>query len=217
MDKKIKKDIENYAENSNPIKFRKNDLIYRPGDKCENALYIQTGFVRVYCVCRDGQEVTIHIFKPQSFVPLNFCPAETKFSYYFEALTPVEIRRVSRGEFNNYLLENRELLFGLASSIFLDFKKLLGKIEQLASGDAYAKVVSALLSLVNSEKVQNVTLSFPVTHRLLSTMTGLTRETVTLQMLKLKKKGYLSGKGRHLVITDLERLMEESNCPEDCE
>ena len=80
------------------------------------------------------------------------------------------------------------------------------------------KVVAVLLSLVaeTTKKTTEVTLDLPATHRTIASMTGLTRETVTLQMLKLKKRGLIAGKGRHLVIKDLDQLREEGVCiPED--
>jgi CRP-like cAMP-binding protein len=43
---------------------------------------------------------------------------------------------------------------------------------------------------------------------MLASMTGLTRETVTLQILKLQKEGFLYNKGRRIVVKDMDKLKE---------
>lgn len=217
MDRKFKKELENFLDSKRPIKYKKGELIFRPGDSIENGIYIKSGFLRAYTVCKDGQEVTLNLFRPSSLLPTFFCPEKTLCSYYLEALTPVEVIRLPRQEMMEMIGKDKELLVEFLDNTFSECREMLNRVESLASGDAYSKVVSVLLSVVKGSKKADVPVGFALTHRLIASMTGLTRETVTLQMLKLKKQGFITGKGKHTRINDIDRLKEEVNCPEELE
>jgi CRP-like cAMP-binding protein len=206
--------FEKLVEKYQLTKFKRNELLYQPGDFLDLSYYLKSGFLRIYAICKNGQETTIFIFKPRSFLPLFFTPNRLKSRYYIEALTPVEAYPIPQKEMMNLAMEDPEAFSEAMESATAVYHETLGRIEYLASGNAYTKVVSVLLSLAaeNSRKIAEATLDLPATHRTIASMTGLTRETVTLQMLKLKKKGLIAGKGRHLVIKDLARLREEGAC-----
>jgi len=47
---------------------------------------------------------------------------------------------------------------------------------------------------------------FKITHKQIGSLTGLTRETVTLQMLKLEKAGLIDNDKREIVVEDMNKL-----------
>ncbi|HUW24390.1 MAG TPA: Crp/Fnr family transcriptional regulator [Patescibacteria group bacterium] len=211
---KYRKTFDKLLEKYRLIKFKRNEVIYQPGDFLDLSYSLKSGFIRIYTICKSGQEVTIAILKPHSLLPLFFAPNRLKSRYYAETLTPVEAHAISKKELISLMVEDPEVFLEIMENITELFQGLLARIEYLASGNAYTKVVSVLLSLVadSSKRTTELTLDLPPTHRTIASMTGLTRETVTLQMLKLKKKGLTSGKGRRLIIKDIARLREESSC-----
>jgi CRP-like cAMP-binding protein len=216
MNSEIKshKILEKILEQYPSVKLKRNEQVFQPGDALDFSYYVKSGFVRIYAICKNGQEVTVFILKPHSLLPLFFASSRLKSRYYAEALTAVEAYQVPRKEMISLAAGNPEVLLEVMDTLTLTFRDALGRIEYLASGNAYTKVVSVLLSLAAeaAKKASGIGLDLPATHRVIASMTGLTRETVTLQMLKLKKRGFIAGKGRRLVIKDLNRLREESAC-----
>lgn len=215
MEAKIKKNFEKFLEKYSLSKLKRNELLRQPGDALESVYYLKSGYLRFYTICKSGQEVTIYILKPHLLSPLFLSMGKMKSKYYIEAMTTGEAWQVPLKEMIDFITENPEILPEVMSKIGLPFKELLTRIEYLASGNAYTKVASVLLSLIDestSKKTTEATLDLPATHRVIASLTGLTRETVTLQMLKLKKRGFISGKGRRLVIKNLAKLREEAAC-----
>ncbi len=211
---KSRKGLEKILEKYPTVKFKRNEQIYQPGDVLDLSYYVKSGFIRIYAICKNGQEVTVYILKPHSLLPLFFASGHLKSRYYAEALSAVEAYQIPRKEMVSLVTDNPEMLSEVMNGLTLTFCDVLSRVEYLASGNAYTKVVSVLLSLAPeaSKKTTEVSLDLPATHRIIASMTGLTRETVTLQMLKLKKRGLIAGKGRRLVIKNLTRLREEAAC-----
>jgi CRP-like cAMP-binding protein len=215
MEKKLPKSLIEFIESHRPIKFKKNEIIQSPGDLLDSGLYLKSGYIRVYTVCKDGQEVTLHVIRPHTLVNCFLFPENTKSQYYLEAFTSVELYRLPKEEVLGHLFEDKEGFEATIGNTLSDYREIIARVESLASGNAYSKVVSTLAILTDGRKKTNVSFDFPVTHRLIASMTGLTRETVTLQMLKLKKKGLITGKGKRMVIADLGKLQEEDCSVED--
>jgi CRP-like cAMP-binding protein len=62
--------------------------------------------------------------------------------------------------------------------------------------------------LRNSKRCGEVFININTPHRVLASMVGLTRETVTLQILKFQKEGLLYNNKRKMVIKKIEKLKE---------
>jgi CRP-like cAMP-binding protein len=77
------------------------------------------------------------------------------------------------------------------------------------AGDAYERVATTLdfifryYSQIEGGKKE---LDLPLPHRLIGSMTGLSRETVTLQILKMAKKGIITTKNRRIKLMSEEKL-----------
>jgi len=55
-------------------------------------------------------------------------------------------------------------------------------------------------------KGKQVSIKVKITHKQIATLTGLTRETVTLQMLKLEKNKVIDNDKRQIVVMDIKEL-----------
>lgn len=216
LDHKIKSKLEENFKNKEMLTFKKGDLVVKPGGILKNVCYLKSGFIRVYTVTEEGKEVTVHIISPSYFLPLITIVLEEENRYYFEALTSVEIWQVSLEEAMDYLKKNPDALLGILKSLTINYRALLRKVEYLISGNAYQKVASLLFSLANvDEKNNKAKIEFKLPHRLIASLAGLTRETVTLQMIKLEKAGLIEIKKGCLVINDFAKLKEESTFEEE--
>lgn len=214
MEEKFKKFLSKYRLS----KFRKSELIYQPGQVLNVARYIKSGYARLYSICTNGQEVTICLLKPMTLLPLFFSPTKIKSRYYLEALTAVEVWEVPKDDMVKFISANSDDLLEFMEGLTLFLRNLLRRVETLASGNAYSRVASTLLMLAtetNKQAEKDVEILLPLTHRLVAEMTGLTRETVTLQIIKMKKKGIIASHGRRLAVPDLGKLRAAGCSPEE--
>ncbi|MEI6533439.1 MAG: Crp/Fnr family transcriptional regulator [Candidatus Roizmanbacteria bacterium] len=193
--------------------FKKGENIYRPGDLFEQISFIKSGFVRTYSVSESGEERTIHIFKPVFYFSLIYSLTDKENKYYFEAVTPVELWKAPKSKVIEFIKSDPEILFWITKSILKGFHELMENIEYLIAGDAPTKINSLLLSFAQSfGEIENnsTVIQLAATHRIIASLTGLSRETVTLHIDKLKDQGILEKKEGLIVIHKLSELQEES-------
>jgi len=82
MNLKNKKQIEKYFEKYKLQKYKKGEIIFRSGEDFPGICYIKSGYVRLYTVGKDGQEVTIQIFKPVFYLSLIRAISKYDSKYY---------------------------------------------------------------------------------------------------------------------------------------
>ena len=209
MKEETKKKIIEYLKNYPLKKYKKGQLLYEPNENFGGISFLKSGYLRVYSVAKDGKETSVQLFKPLFYFSLIEAKTGRKNPFYIEALTPVEIWTAPAKEFLRFLKTN-DLLCEEITNVFLSkFVDMTNYMVQLVSGDASTKVAALINSISEEYGVVNgkkVTIKFKVTHKLIASLTGLTRETVTLQMLKLEKDGLIDNDKRQVVIQDSVKL-----------
>lgn len=221
MDNLPKNKIKEFFGNCKLIKYRENELIYRPSDLFTNILYIKSGYMRIYAISHSGKEITLKILQPGNFVSFTYAfLGDMESKYYYETLSHVEVYRSGRSDFFSFIKNDPQILFYLLKEALIYGNHVATHFVLTTSGKAYLKVLQVICHLGKYFAKQNnegLMINFKVTHRLIASMVGLTRETVSLQIGRLEKKKLISQK-RLLIITDFNKLKEEisSNNGEIC-
>jgi len=196
------------------ISYRKRETIIRPYEVPQGVSYIQKGYIRYYSVSSEGQELTLLIFKPGDFFPVRWGITGQEVRYFYETLTPVDVRRASKDKFITFLKKNPELLLQITQIILIRLRDTYARMEYMAFGGASAKVASILLML--SEQygkiiTQGTLVQVPLTHQDIAALIGVSRETVSLEIEELQRGGILGKKGRLLVIYKPQKLQKLSH------
>lgn len=210
MNEKIKKQLENFFSQFEVIKYKKGQVLFRPGENLTTAYIEKSGFLRAY-VAGSGKEISL-----PSLRPLFFCALINGFykrtnRYFVEAITQVELWAVPMDELVKFIENNENILTEVNKMLINELVDLSNTWQQIVAGDATSKVAGLICMVardVGEEKGKEVLININTPHRVLASMAGLTRETVTLQILKLQKEGYLYNKGRKMVIKDIEKIKE---------
>lgn len=214
MENVIGDKLEDFFSKSKKITYKKGEIILRAGEPVFGVFYIKKGFVRQYLISEEGEEVTITIFRPPAFFPFMLIMTKTPNRYYFEASTDVEVYRQSPELVEKFINQNPDILFDLTSRFAHAMIGLSKRIETLAIGSVYAKVVSVLSYLANQfgeEKDGYTIINLPVTHQDLAAWTGAKRETVSRQIEKLTGDGIIEQQKHLIVVKDKLRLESELN------
>jgi CRP-like cAMP-binding protein len=189
-------------------KIAKGTIIFKPGDKINDVYFINSGFVRIYT--KTGEtENTLNIFKPLFLMSYIHHMTKGQNNFYFEAISPMDVRISPEKDFNVFLTENPEF-----SALIMEFflGSLLHYISNqgnIINGNATSKIASVLYQLATEYgdlKNNKLTVNFPATHRIIANMVGLTRETTSVQMSKLQKTGIISTKRAQFIVHDMDRL-----------
>lgn len=205
--------LNNFFAGYTPLRYKKRHTILYPGDTPTGIFYIKTGYVRQYLISHDGKELTTIIYKSADLFPIKWAVINSPIKSYFETLTTVELCKAPKEAFLGFLRSDPDVFLKLTSRIVNRLSAVLERLEYLAFGNAYQKVISILLILAERFGKQNkkqTTIQIPLTHNDIASLIGMTRETVSIEMNKLKKKKSIYYKQRFLVIKNIDRLKEES-------
>jgi len=194
------------------LKYNKGTIILRAGDTPLGVFYLKKGYVRQYIVDESGTTLMLHIFKPNSFFPITWVVNDETNRYYLEAVTPVEILRAPKEAVKKFLHDHPAVVYDLARRLLLGISGLRRRMEYLVMDGAYKKTMLLLLYLAENlgeKDGTGVILPIPVTHREIAAWIGTTRETASLQVVILKKRGFIQYRRRRLVIPCLQTLENE--------
>ncbi|OGG23997.1 hypothetical protein A3A79_02260 [Candidatus Gottesmanbacteria bacterium RIFCSPLOWO2_01_FULL_43_11b] len=194
------------------LNYKKGETIIRAEDPPPGVYFLKKGSVRQYLVSPSGDTLMVHVFKPGSFFPLMWALNDIPNTFYFEALVDVEAHRAPKDKVVAFLKENADVLFYTLQRLLSGLHGIVTRIGHVILDDAYTK--TALLLLYYSKNFGEranggIVLHVPLVHREIAAWIGTTRETASLQMEALKKKGIIETRGRQLIITDVELLEKE--------
>jgi len=195
------------------LHYKKKERILRPYDTPSGILYLQSGYVRAYSTSHEGEELTIIIFKPEDVFPYSWAISDMENKYYYEAMTPVEVRKVPKEELLEFINKNLSIMLLLNNHIVVRMMGLAQRMEYLVYGNAYQKVASMLLICAErfgEKRGSEIVIQVPLTHRDVANLIGLTRETTSGEIKKLERKGLIAYRGKLLVVKNKKSLEQES-------
>ena len=214
MDNLKKSGIENFFQKYEKVEFKKNSIIIEAGDDPNSVYCVVDGYVKLYMVSRDGEDLVLNIYKPGSYFPMTWILGEMPIRYDFIAITDVTVYRAPKKDILEYLENNPGDLFGLTKRLSRGITGLSMQIEYLLFGNACNKISSVLLVLAKrfgkKGKKGDIEVEISLTHNDIANLAGLTRETVSIELKKMEKKGLIGWKKKYLVIKNLELLRKEA-------
>jgi len=186
--------------------YRKRERIVRPEEIVPGIFFIKTGFVRQSTISREGKELTLNIFQPESLLFLVLTLENSKNTYYYEAMTQVETYCAPFSETIDFMLDHPQFMLsqlkrvGHGMSIFND------RMESLTLSNARGKLATTLLILAQrfgQRESGRVTIPFPLTHSDIANLVGLTRETTSIEMKILERDLIIERHKKHTIILNL--------------
>jgi CRP/FNR family transcriptional regulator len=195
------------------VSYRKGESILRAEDMPYGVYYLKEGFVRQYLLSRSGETFIVHIYKPGSFFPLTWLINDTPNTFYFEAMTKAVVVRASKDTFLDFLKQHPDVLLYATQRLAAGLHGLVTRVSQLVLDDAFTKTVLLLLYYADNfgeKTAEGIAITVPLAHREVASWIGTTRETASLQMEQLKRKGIIATKGRSLTIKRLDLLEREA-------
>jgi CRP/FNR family transcriptional regulator len=195
--------------------YKKNKLIIGPAAEPSGVFYIKSGFVRLYIISNSGKEITFNIFKPGTCFSMMWVLNDTPNIYYFEGITDVLILEAPKSEVVKFIESNPKVLYDLTKRTLSGLDGMTRLMHSLLTGNAYQNIASVLLVLTrrfgkkknNKEYIINI----PLTHRIIGTLAGLSRESTSLELAKLAKNKIIFQKNHLILVKNLKKLESESS------
>lgn len=215
MEDKLTKKIESFFSKGTTLRYKKGDFLIRADDSINFIYYLKNGYVRQYLLTEDGQETTIHIFRPSSFFPIAIVIAKLNNPFNFEALSDIEVKRQSMDKVLEFVRKNQDVMFDLTTRFARGLIGLAQRVENLSFESAKKRLILFLLYLVKrfgifSKKEPNgITIDLKLTHSHIASWIGTSRETTSKQIEELISLGAVGKNGRFIIVKSIKKLEEE--------
>lgn len=206
----MQKILQPLIDTSHNKRFSAGTIIYYPGEVPLHAAILISGIVRVYGISKQGDEqvVTFHItgeFFPTSWI----FKSSTSTLFFYEALTDCEVAYVNREELLQFIHSTPKRTAAMLDYFSKSYSAALIRINALEQSLARDKLLHTLyfLSMRYGKKDnETVKIPFSLTHQEFANLVGVTRETVAMEMSKLKKQKIVSY-NKQLYIVALPKLL----------
>lgn len=210
MEDKILNKIISFYSTYKLQNLKKGEILIRAFENPNSIYYLEEGWIKMYSITKNGDELILNVFKPNSFFPISLAINNNKNNYFYESMTPVKIRIAPDEKVVDFIKSNPDVLFNLLQRIYKGLDGILLKMEYAMSNDAKSRLILELIIQAkrfgNNDK-NSYSLNISVSDLALSV--GLARETVSRELKSLKNKNLISINNKILTITNLDKLEDE--------
>lgn len=173
--------------------FKKGQTILFQGEVPRHVYVVKSGVVRTYNISANGDEQIISLSAPYEILPEAWYLHDSTTAYYFYgAYTDCQVYLIPREELMDKAAKNPELsqmLLRQAMRLHVGSKVHINALEQPKSRDKLVHLLHYLL-LRFGEDVGNgqERINLRLTHQALADMLGTTRETIALELSRLRRE-----------------------------
>ncbi len=196
------KTIECLAANSHRKHCKKGEDLFAMGEPVRGFFYIESGWVKVYRVNRDGEESVINVFGPgetfaeaAAFGPMQRYPASA------QAVEEAELLEIPRQIFVDKIRENSDLALSVLGTISTRQNHLIQQVEQLTAREAPQRLGFFFLRLCPPGQKTDITITLPYDKALVARCLNIQPETFSRAMKKLESCG-VTAEGKTISIRD---------------
>jgi CRP/FNR family cyclic AMP-dependent transcriptional regulator len=201
-------DVIDYVKNC-PIKhFDKGEIVISEGDISDTLLAIRSGFIKVTSLDNDGNERMLWIAGRYDIVPTErLFSRHSPLQFFYTALSDCDVYQINKADFLAKAKSDVTLMTEIATSMSSHYDDLLARVNSIGQTSVHEKLVATLKYVAErfsaEQSVDLYQLGLHLTHKDLAEMVGSTRETISLELQKLKKSGSVDyDRNQFIVHTD---------------
>ncbi len=189
--------------------FQKGDILIHAGESPAGIFYIKSGIVRNYWISLEGNEVTLNMYKPQTFLPMSWAIANVKNAHYYDAMTEVCIHLAPKIDVLQFIRNEPDIMYDLLRRIYIGMEGLWMHLESISSGTAATKLMSSLVILAKrfgKKEGEGIRIELKMSEHDLANYAGMSRETASRELHKLKNEKIVNFEKGIIHILDIEKL-----------
>lgn len=194
--------LESLAAASARRRFSRGECIFAIGMPATDLYLIERGKIRISLVSSTGRTLTIGILSPGEQFGELFLDSRRREAQA-EALTDGQAILVPRGPFEVLLGAEARLGINLGRALARKHEAALRQLDLLSFSSAAERIGRLLASLARNHGVGEgpaVEIDLDLTHQDIAAMLGVSRESVTIVLNRLKSRGAVAYRGDHLVV-----------------
>lgn len=187
------------------VKFAKGETIFHQEEIPTHVYGIKNGVVRAYNLMASGDEQTIALEINDDIVPLCWIFSTTnKALFYYQAYTDCELYVIDKRIFEEELLSSGNFTRAMLSRQMRSYIGSMLQVDAVEKTKASVKLLYTFrylcLQYGRDVMTDRVKIYVPFTQQELANIMGLTRETTTLEVKKLKEQKILSERKKYYTV-----------------
>lgn len=215
----IAEDLKDLIRSGKKYKRSKGQVIQSTEDQ-RNINYIDSGYIKRYMIANDGSLGVQVVFGPHDIFPATFAfknifqqdISHSSEVFYYEAMTDCVIYAIGIDRLLDELKKRPDLYKDLYLETGKRLYSTLNGLENLTLKSSYKRVAHQIYYfayLFGETTKRGIKILLPLTHQDIADILSLTRETVSMSMVELKKKKLIIP-GRNTVVPNMEKLKDEA-------
>ncbi len=194
--------------------FRKNEVIFHAQEPGNALFVIKRGRVKISMDDKSGREIILRVFESGDFFgEMSLLDGEPR-SATVSSLEPCQALILYREQFLEFVARHPQVVMKMLTTLSRRLRKADEKISRLAFADAYEKVASVLMEIVEERKIPlRIGSEIPIslTRKELGEMVGLSRETLTRVIADFQRAGVVRIEGHLIAIVNPAKLKHEAS------
>lgn len=193
---KGKSALKQFLNNFRTVEYEKGQIILFQGEVPRNAYIIKSGCVKVYNIDETGREQLIYFLSADDVFPFTWIMGLVPTTqYFYETVVDTVLYQLPKERYLDFIQSSKIFLYECLGVVAKQEGMRAIRLSALLQPKASDKLVHTLNSLVmgyGSLQNNKAHINIPLTHQDFANMTGVTRETVSLEFTKLKKSGVIT-------------------------
>ena len=179
------------------------DVLVRRGDPIESVLVVRSGRIKTFRLDQDGGEVVLDVLHEGQAIWHGIFLDDATYHYSVGCLTPVELCRIRRADFEQLLDRHPELLRGLLRTVSAELDDAEEKLVTVSIRDPRRRLAWFLVR--RDERCVGREIHLKLDD--IAGSVGLRPETVSRVITEFERRGLVKRTGRgRLMVTDPDGL-----------
>ena len=195
---------------SSPVAYAKGEVLFVEGQKSEGVFVLHNGSVRLSASSADGKSLIVGRVERGEILGLPTVISGKPHELTAEALKPAECSFVARDIFLQFLREHGNAALRVAEILSHMYDAVFGQARYLGLSTSAEEKLARLLLELPAATSQHNGHTFPLTHKEIAGMIGLSRETVSRMLARFKRANLIQTRHTGFRVLDrsgLEQLL----------
>lgn len=181
---------------------KKNQTVLYQGEVPSSTFIIKSGLIRALNINSAGEERTVALFSTGDYFPVGTAYEKVPVAlFYYETMQDSELELLSPNEFNEYQKNNKDQIEHLAN-LFISSLLHINALGQTSARNKVACVLQYLSLRFGTELTGHSfkKISVQLTQHDIAKLCGLTRETTTVELNKLRSDNIIDVKKKFYTV-----------------
>jgi CRP/FNR family transcriptional regulator len=210
-------ELESLFKTGSEQSYKKGSLIVKPGDPKSNVYYLTKGYVKVYVIGKNGSEHIHALLTPGFIFPLVILFGMPPLQLHFAALSDAHVMCLKAEDFKESIQSKASLCFETLQMLTKIFSTYMLRVDNLEFKFARERLAYRLLTLGAKLGVsKNSEIFLPHINQYdIGAMINLSRESVSRELSRFERLGYIGHQGSSIIIKDVSALQREIGLSKD--